>query len=121
MASDSNSMKAKGGGVLRHFTPCPMPLFAGVDVFAQNIRKELNPYVFLHLVWFFQFYHFLKKQEISVFTCILPYIQPVPICHPLVERCNISSLVLGWQGENGAIRVPTKKVMSLIIRGRNGH
>lgn len=32
--------------MFRHFTPCPMTLTAGVDVFAQNIQKELNPYAF---------------------------------------------------------------------------
>lgn len=117
MASDSNSMKAKGGGVLRHFTPCPMPFTAGVDVFAQNIRKELNPYVFPPFGMVFPVLSFLKEQEIPVCTCILPYRQPVPVWQPLVEECKISSVVLGWQGEKGVIRVPTKKGYVLDNKG----
>lgn len=110
-------MKAKGGGVLRHFTPCPMPFTAGVDVFAQNIRKELNPYVFPPFGMVFPVLSFLKEQEIPVCTCILPYRQPVSVWQPLVEEFKISSVVLGLQGEKGVIRVPTKKGYVLDNKG----
>lgn len=80
--------------MFRHFTPCPMTFTAGVDVFAQNIQKELNPYAFSPFCMAFPVLSFLKEQKIPV-LCILPYLQPVPVWQPLVERCKISSLVLG--------------------------
>ena len=43
MALDSNAMVGKS---LRHFTPVPSLLSAGVNVFAQDISLEEAPYVF---------------------------------------------------------------------------
>lgn len=43
MALDSNTM------ISRHFTPGPSPKTSGINVFAQDITKEGNPYVFLHI------------------------------------------------------------------------
>ena len=41
----------------------------------------------------------------------------MPVWQPLVEECKISSMVLGWQGEKGVIRVPTKKGYVLDNKG----
>lgn len=45
MSLDSNSMTDLVGKPLRHFTPYPTPMSSGVDVLAQNIEQEENPYV----------------------------------------------------------------------------
>lgn len=50
----------------------------------------------------------VAEKFLYVQSCILRYSQPVPVWQPLVERCKISSVVSGWQGEKGVIRVPTK-------------
>lgn len=46
MSLDSNAMRDKHGVPLRHFTPYPTPLSAGVNVFVQKIETGANPYVF---------------------------------------------------------------------------
>jgi hypothetical protein len=50
MASDSNTMKSPLGIPLRHFTKEPSPLSAGINVFAQVISKEKNPYAFISIL-----------------------------------------------------------------------
>lgn len=84
-----------------------------VDVFAQNIRKELNLYVFPTFGMVFPVLSFFKEQKIPVCTCFLPYLQAVPVWQTLVERCKISSLVFGWQEE--LFKSQQRKDMSLII------
>ena len=46
MSLDSNAQKDASGNLLKHFTPFPTPLSAGVNVFAQVIQQEENAYVF---------------------------------------------------------------------------
>lgn len=44
MAIGANDMRAANGKILKHVTctSCPMPFIAGVDIFAQNLSKEMN-------------------------------------------------------------------------------
>jgi hypothetical protein len=42
MSSDSDAMKNPQGELLRYFTSLPMPLTAGVDMFAQDLTQEIN-------------------------------------------------------------------------------
>ncbi|KAK3089815.1 hypothetical protein FSP39_006754 [Pinctada imbricata] len=46
MSLDSNCMKDEFGLCLKHYTPYPTPKSAGVNVFAQDLSKEKNAYVF---------------------------------------------------------------------------
>ena len=46
MSLDSNAMKSVDGESLRHSTPWLTPHASGVNVFSQDLRKELNPYVY---------------------------------------------------------------------------
>ena len=46
MALDSNTMHSSDGQILLHFTPGPSLNRFGVNVFAQDISTEVNPYVF---------------------------------------------------------------------------
>lgn len=58
-------MKSPLGIPLRHFTKEPSPLSAGINVFAQDISKENNPYVFPPFVLILPLLKFLKEQQIS--------------------------------------------------------
>ena len=109
MAADSNAMTDKAGEPLRHFTPCPMPQSAGVDLFAQDLKGEVNCYVFPPFGMIFPVLAFLREQRMSGCTCVLPDFQPRPQWFPLLEDCKVSSVVLGEKGDRGVLRVPTKR------------
>lgn len=55
MACDSNVMEDTQGQPLAHFTRYPSPGSAGVNMFAQDIHSEENPYVFPLLSLFYCF------------------------------------------------------------------
>jgi hypothetical protein len=79
MSSDSNAMRNPERKLLRHFTPWSMSLTAGVDVFAQDLAQESNPYVFPPYGMIFPVLSLLKEQKVPLCTCVLPCIQPVPL------------------------------------------
>ncbi|XP_062568476.1 uncharacterized protein LOC134230659 [Saccostrea cucullata] len=66
MSLDSNAMKTPEGVPLRHFTPSPSPFSAGVNVFAQDIIKEENPYVNPPFNIILPLLKFLKDQHAEV-------------------------------------------------------
>jgi hypothetical protein len=45
MSVDSNTMKDYNGKILKHFTPYPTPLSAGVNLFSQTVDRRENCYV----------------------------------------------------------------------------
>ena len=38
--------RSASGALLKHYTPYPTPKSSGVNLFAQNISEDVNPYVF---------------------------------------------------------------------------
>lgn len=58
MALDSNVMCDSEGTPLKHFTPYPCPSLSKVNVFAQNLTLEVNPYVFPLFVYCLLFCNF---------------------------------------------------------------
>lgn len=80
MASDAYAIKAANGQMLRHFTRCPMPFSEGVDIFAQNLSKKVNSYVFPPFGMIFPVISYLKEQNVRYFTCVIPYLQAVLVC-----------------------------------------
>ena len=46
MSVDSNTMTDYNGKILKHFTPYPTPLSAGVNLFSQTVDRRENCYVF---------------------------------------------------------------------------
>ena len=82
MAADCNAMTDRAGEPLRHFTPCPMPRLAGVDLCAQYLKEEVNCYVFPPFGMIFPVLAFLREQRVSGCTCVLPDFQPRPQWFP---------------------------------------
>jgi hypothetical protein len=108
MALDSNAMRG-AQGILRHFTPYPTPLSAGVNVFAQDIDQELNPYVFPPFSLVHPLLNFFYEQRLHVCTVILPVEQLRPSWWPMVRRFAKNKLVLGVRGDTGRLLYPTKQ------------
>ena len=69
MSLDFNAQKDASGNLLKHFTPHPTPVTAGVDVFAQVIPPEENAYVFPPFVLVGPLLKFLETSNVS-FTII---------------------------------------------------
>lgn len=109
MSLDSNVMTTKLGTKLRHFTPAPSPLSAGVNLFAQELSKEENPYVNPPFTLIFPVLNFLKEQRVRVCTLIAPELIQIPQWYPLLKRHTISSIVIGDKGQKGVLDVPSKK------------
>ena len=78
MSLDSNAMKSVDGEPLRHFTPWLTPHASGVNVFSQDLRKELNPYVYPPFGLVFPLLCLLKEQCVSC-TLVVPEFRPIPI------------------------------------------
>ncbi|CAC5369874.1 unnamed protein product [Mytilus coruscus] len=66
MSLDSNAMTTTSGLKLKHFTLAPSPLSTGVNIFAQDVSLETNPYVYPPLNLIFQVLTFLKEQRAVV-------------------------------------------------------
>ena len=108
MSLDSNVMKTKDGRPLRHFTPWPTPLSSGVNVFGQNVREEVNPYVFPPFGLILPILCLLEEQKVSC-TVVVPKIQPLPLWWPKLETHSTGSFCLGEKGQKGVVYVPTRK------------
>lgn len=108
MSLDSNVMRSSDGKSLRHFTPCATPDSSGVNIFAQDLRKEGNMYVYPPFVLIFPLLCFLEEQGVSC-TLIVPQMTPVPMWWPKVEKSSVSSVVIGRKGQKGVVKVPSKK------------
>lgn len=101
MSLDANAMKAANCQILRRFTPCPMSFSAGVDIFAQDLSKEISHYVYSPFGMVFPVITLLKKQYVRYCSCIIPYIQPVLVWLLSLTSFMQSSVLLGRKGEKG--------------------
>lgn len=107
MALDSNTMSSKDGMPLKHFTPCATPLSAGINVFCQDIRKEINPYVFPPFGLIFPIICLLEQQKVMC-TIIVPMMEPLPIWWPKLLANSIGSFCIGVNGEKEIVKIPSK-------------
>ena len=117
MALDSNAMRDGNGNTLRHFTPHPSRLSAGVNVFSQDLSKEENPYVFPPFNLVFPLLKYFEESALRQVTVILPSIFPRPVWWPMFCFYSQSSQVLGEFGEKGVLYFPGKKDTCLINLG----
>jgi hypothetical protein len=108
MALDSNSMKNGSGIPLRHFTPYPTPGSAGLNVFAQDLSQEKNPYVFPPIPMIAPLLKFLSG-SVSVCTMIVPVLDPLPVWWPTLWNHVRSYITVGKKREKGVIWEPSKK------------
>lgn len=110
--------KARAWGVAS-LTRCPMPLIAGVGMFAQDITKR--PLCFSSF-WYsiFGFVTIEGTTSSCVHMCSSIHMpSDIMVASGWVECCEMSSIVLGCQGGGGEgiIRFPTKKECALDNRG----
>jgi hypothetical protein len=109
MAVDSNVMRYKDGNPMRHFTPHPTRLSAGINVFSQDLSVERNPYVFPPFGLIFPLLKFFKDCKIGNVTMIIPDISPRPVWWPLFCSHVKKSKILCMRGEVDALYFPGKK------------
>ena len=108
MSLDSNTQQDASGQPLKHYTPFFTPLSSGVNVFAQAIQRNENPYVFPPFVLVGPLLKFLSKCEAS-FTIIVPKLYPLPYWWPILRsRCQ-SSLKLGNKGQSHILLFPSAR------------
>ena len=109
MSLDSNCMKDYQGHCLKHYTPFQTPASAGVNVFAQDIKRDKNPYVFQPFQMIFPLLKFLKEQNVCKCTIVVPSMFPRPIWWPfLMDHCK-EKVVLAKKGDIRILKIPSKK------------
>lgn len=107
MFLDSNAMKSVDGEPLRHFTPWLTPHASGVTVLSQDLRKELNPYVYPPFGLVFPLLCLLEEQCVSCTLVVLEF-KPIPIWWPRLVSNSIHYVCIGDKGEKGVTMVPSK-------------
>ena len=117
MALDSNCMVSKDGILLRHFTPYQTPTSSGVNVFAQDIKEEENPYVFPPLPMIPVLLSFLLENSVPKCTVILPSMPFRQPWWPMVLQFSRAHIQLASRGDTGVLWYPTKKGWSLDDKG----
>lgn len=109
MATDTNAMR-RDGLPIRHFTPCPMPGTAGVNLFAQDLAKESGqlccypPFAMIAPVL-----KFFEECEVRHCTIVVPDMRPRPAWWPALQGRIRDTIVLGRKGQVGVLFVPSKK------------
>lgn len=109
MALDSNAMQDTNGGLLRHFTPFPTPLSAGVNMFAQDLTQESNPYCFPPFCMLAPCVHFLATSGVARCTLVVPVVSPRPAWWPRVMSYCQKTITLGQRGQRGVLLMPSKQ------------
>lgn len=107
MSLDSNAMVG-AEGPLKHFTPFPTPFSAGVNLFAQKVENEINPYVFPPFTLIPAVLGFLRERKLVRCTVVLPVDHLKPSWWPLLQPRVIQQLTLGEKGTIGVLKYPTK-------------
>jgi len=108
MATDSNAMR-RGGRGLRHFTPHPTPLSAGVNVFSQDLSSEGRPYCYPPFCLVGAVLSYLRESGVSRCTLVVPEVWPRPGWWPSLQRWSVDRMSLGSKGQKGVLLVPTRK------------
>ncbi len=108
MASDTNAMRRKGVAI-RHFSPCPMPQSARVNVFSQDLSKESCPYCYPPICLIGAFLSYLRESRAQSCTLVVPDLVPRPCWWPILKKWATGSIILGNKGQKGILWVPTKK------------
>ena len=108
MATDSNAMHDQKGSPLPHFTPTYTPSSAGINVFAQNIAAETNPYVFPPFCLVSAVLNFLMEQKPVCVTFVFPEFPPLPHWWPKLWSVITDFVVLGNVGDESVLLRPSK-------------
>ncbi len=107
MALDSNAKCDQHGRMLKHFTPFPTPLSDGVNVFAQDLGGERNPYAYPPFCMVFPLLRHLSQSGVRACTLVVPRLHPTPVWWPFLLSYATSLHCLGQRGDLGVIHVPS--------------
>ncbi len=108
MASDRNAMR-RDGVTLKHYTPCPTPDSAGVNVFAQDLSEDIKPYCYPPICLLAPLLCYLGAAGAKRCTLVIPDLVPRPVWWPLLTSMSADRVVIGRKGQKGVILVPTKR------------
>ena len=117
MSLDSNAMLSKDGAILRHFTPHPTPASAGVNVFAQDVEKENNPYVFPPLSMISPLLSLLEERKVPQCTLLVPLRLNTEVWWPKLIQFSQCIKKIASQGEKAVLWYPSKTGYSLDTDG----
>lgn len=109
MASDENVMCDGSGNRLRFFSEYPSALSSGVNVFAQILCKEVNPYVFPPFGMIAPLLNYLVDQNVVRCTLVIPVYSPRPSWWPTMLQMAKDYYLLGKRGEKGVLWYPGPK------------
>ncbi|WAR14863.1 hypothetical protein MAR_004968 [Mya arenaria] len=107
MSLDSNCMRNKRGGTLRHFTPWPTHFSSGVNMFAQVITPSENCYVFPPFSLILTTLRFLIESKLTG-SLVLPLSDVTPYWFPEILQFVPDAFVLGYKDDTGILQVPSK-------------
>ncbi|KAK6166999.1 hypothetical protein SNE40_022182 [Patella caerulea] len=107
MALDSNCMTGLDGSPLKHYTPFETPLSDGVNVFAQIITDDENPYVFPPFNLIPSILNLLEEQSIDC-TVVVPALSPIPAWFPKLARFCQEAHLLAYKGDKSVLLYPSK-------------
>ena len=108
MALDSNVMTDSNGNPLKHFTPYCCPSLSRVNVFAQDLSVEKNPYVYPPFCLVSAVLYFLEEQKPKTCTFVFPELSPLSPWWPKLWSYVKEYVVLIDIGDNAVILAPTK-------------
>ncbi len=107
MAVDSNCQRDNDGKPLRHFTPHPTPESSGVNIFAQDLSQEKNPYCYPPLCLISSVLALLKGSGVQCCTIVTPSLTPLPIWGLTLARYAKGKLHLGKAGDKAVLLIPS--------------
>ena len=109
MALDSNAPRDQAGSPLPHFSPYPLPLSTGVNMFGQQLSATENYYCFPPFCMTGQVLKFFLEADIRPLhvTLLIAKLTPVPTWWPLLESLTVPC-PLAKKGDS-AVLMPSKK------------
>ncbi len=108
MATDSNCRQDQWGKPLRHFTPFPTPLSDGVNLFAQTLGQEENPYCFPPICLIAPAIAFLAKSGVTGCTVVTPLWKPWPLWAVAANRYCKQRILLAKKGDTDTLLWPSR-------------
>ena len=111
MALDSNVMCDLDGNPLPHFSPYPTPASCGVNLFAQDLCREVafldRPYLFPPLPLVGPVLSFISSQKKNC-TLVSLITYPKKYWWPLLKKYSSKSVKLADKGDQRALLIPSK-------------
>ena len=111
MAISANAMHDLSGVTLPFYSPCPLPLSAGVNVLCQSLTSQHNYYCFPPFCMVGPVVAFLLKECSNCIkvTLVVPKLNPMPYWWPLLLNRALSVVSLGQSDESDIIEAPSHK------------